>query len=154
MSFICIPMRMNLIKAHGGKGSGPFSFERSATSPPQADHVLVDLFFIVADWGAALKSPTDVQHWEEQRERWKKGNIRWELNGQKETWPNSFKQKIKGQDWLFRPSPELVRTSPQRGTENVPPVLKFMVRFIKDTMTNGVGWCRKSALLLIHFIHS
>ena len=28
MSFICIPVRMNLIKAHGGKGSRPFSFER------------------------------------------------------------------------------------------------------------------------------
>ena len=27
-------------------GSGPFSFERLATFPPQADHVLVDLFFI------------------------------------------------------------------------------------------------------------
>ena len=46
---------MNLIKAHGGKGSGPFSIERPATSPPQADHVLVDLFFIRGGWGAAVK---------------------------------------------------------------------------------------------------
>ena len=47
---------MNLIKAHGGKGSGPFSFERSATSPPQADHVLVDLFSSVADTGLRDKA--------------------------------------------------------------------------------------------------
>ena len=57
MSFICIPMRMNLIKAHGEKGSGPFSFERSATSPPQADHVLVDLFFIHGRLGGCVKAP-------------------------------------------------------------------------------------------------
>ena len=57
MSYICIPVRMNLIKAHGGKGSGPFSFERLATSPPQADHVLVDLFFIHGRRGAAVKLP-------------------------------------------------------------------------------------------------
>ena len=38
--------------------SGPFSFERLATSPPQADHVLVDLFFIRGGWGeAVLKLP-------------------------------------------------------------------------------------------------
>ena len=48
---------MNLIKAHGGKGSGPFSFERSATSPPQADHVLVDLFFICNGPGGCVKAP-------------------------------------------------------------------------------------------------
>ena len=59
MSFICIPVRMNLIKAHGGKGSGPFSFERLATSPPQADHVLVDLFFILGRWD--VKAPTPWQ---------------------------------------------------------------------------------------------
>ena len=57
MSFICIPVRMNLIKAHGGKGSGLFSFERLATSPPQADHVLVDLFFIHGGWGGCVKAP-------------------------------------------------------------------------------------------------
>ena len=57
MSFICIPIGMNLIKAHGGKGSGPFSFERSATSPPQADHVLVDLFFICGGLGGCVKAP-------------------------------------------------------------------------------------------------
>ena len=48
---------MNLIKAHGGKGSWPFSFERSATSPPQGDHVLVDLFSSVADEGALWVDP-------------------------------------------------------------------------------------------------
>ena len=30
MSFVCIPMQMNLIKAPGEKGSGPFSFERNS----------------------------------------------------------------------------------------------------------------------------
>ena len=57
MSFICIPMRMNLIKAHGGKSSGPFTLERLAASPPQADHVLVDLFFIRGGWGGCVKAP-------------------------------------------------------------------------------------------------
>ena len=57
MSFISIPMRMNLIKAHGEKGSGPFSFERLATSPPQEDHVLVDLFFIRGGLGGCVKAP-------------------------------------------------------------------------------------------------
>ena len=57
MSFVCIPVRMNLIKAHRGKGSGPFSFERSATSPPQADHVLVDLFLIRGGRGCSIKAP-------------------------------------------------------------------------------------------------
>ena len=42
---------MNLTKAHGGKGSWPFSFERLATSLPQADHVLVDLFSSVEAGG-------------------------------------------------------------------------------------------------------
>ena len=51
------PVLMNLIKAHGGKGSGPFSFERLATSPPQADHVLVDLFFIHGGLGGCVKAP-------------------------------------------------------------------------------------------------
>ena len=56
MSFICIPVRMNPMKAHWRKGSGPFSFERSATSPPQADLVLVDLFFIRGGWGGCTKA--------------------------------------------------------------------------------------------------
>ena len=42
-----IPMRMNLIKAPGERGSGPFSpLRETATFPPQADHVLVVFFFI------------------------------------------------------------------------------------------------------------
>ena len=53
-------MRMNLIKAHGEKGSGPFSFERWATSPPQADHVLVDLFFIHGGLGGCVKAPQQL----------------------------------------------------------------------------------------------
>ena len=57
MSFICIPMRMNLIKARGGKSSRPFSFERLAIFPPQADHVLVDLFFIRGGPGGCVKAP-------------------------------------------------------------------------------------------------
>ena len=59
MSLICIPMQMTLIKALGEKGSRPFSFERLATFPPQADHVLV-VFFLVRGGtrGAALKPPT------------------------------------------------------------------------------------------------
>ena len=55
MSFTCIPAKLNPIKAHWGIGSWPFSFERSATFPPQADHVLVDLFSSVTD-GDALQS--------------------------------------------------------------------------------------------------
>ena len=43
--FLC---ELNPIKAHWGKCSWSFSFERSATSPPQADGVLVDLFSSVA----------------------------------------------------------------------------------------------------------
>ena len=39
--FLC---KLNPIKAHWGKSSWPFSFESSATFPPQADQVLVDLF--------------------------------------------------------------------------------------------------------------
>ena len=37
--------------------SGPFSFERLATSPPQADHVLVDLFLSMAARGALWAEP-------------------------------------------------------------------------------------------------
>ena len=36
MSFTCIPVQIGPIKTHWEKGSWPFSFERSATSPPQA----------------------------------------------------------------------------------------------------------------------
>ena len=52
---------MNLIKAPGERGSGPFSFERLAIFPPQADHVLVVFFFIRGRrGGAALKAPDNV----------------------------------------------------------------------------------------------
>ena len=41
-----------------GKALGPSPLRESATSPPQADHVLVDLFFIHGGpGGAALKLP-------------------------------------------------------------------------------------------------
>ena len=51
--FLC---KLNPIKAHWGKGSWPFSFERLATFPPQADHVLVDLFSsMVAGRGGPCK---------------------------------------------------------------------------------------------------
>ena len=54
--FLC---KLNPIKAHWGKGSWPFFFERLATSPPQADHVLVDLFSFTADGGlCGQSSPT------------------------------------------------------------------------------------------------
>ena len=55
--FLC---KLNPIKAHWGKGSWSFFFERSATFPPQADHVLVDLFSSTEDGGSAGKAP---QHW-------------------------------------------------------------------------------------------
>ena len=56
--FLC---KMNPIKGHWGKGSWPFSFERSAASPPQADHVLVDLFSSVVA-GGALQAEPPTQH--------------------------------------------------------------------------------------------
>ena len=46
--FLC---ELNPIKAHWRKSSWPFSFERLATFPPQADHVFVDLFLSVAAGG-------------------------------------------------------------------------------------------------------
>ena len=50
--FLC---KLNPIKVHWGTGSWPFSFERSATFPPQADHVFIDLFLsMVADRGRGL----------------------------------------------------------------------------------------------------
>ena len=48
--FLC---KLNPIKAHRGKGSWSFSFERLATFPPQADHVLEDLFSSVVARGPA-----------------------------------------------------------------------------------------------------
>ena len=44
--------KLNPIKAHWGKDSWPFSFEKLTTFPPQADHVLVDLYSSAADGGA------------------------------------------------------------------------------------------------------
>ena len=52
--FIC---KLNPIKAHWGTGSWSFSFERSATFPSQADHVLVDLFSSAVDRGLWGQSP-------------------------------------------------------------------------------------------------
>ena len=48
MSFTCIPVQTEPNKSPLRK---PFSFERSATFPSQADHVLVDLFSSVVDRG-------------------------------------------------------------------------------------------------------
>ena len=61
MSFTCIPVQIEPTKTHWGKGSWPFSFERSATFPPQADHVLVDLFSSAAHGGLCGQSspPTE-----------------------------------------------------------------------------------------------
>ena len=57
MSFTCIPVQNEPNKTHWGKGSWPFSFERSTTLPPQADHVLVELFSSVAAGGALRAGP-------------------------------------------------------------------------------------------------
>ena len=58
MSFIRIPMRMNLIKAPGERLGALLPLRETATFPPQADHVLVVFFFIRGGtWGAALKPP-------------------------------------------------------------------------------------------------
>ena len=53
-------MQIEPNKTHWGKDSWPFSSERSATFPPQADHVLVDLFSSVVDGGGlwGQSSPT------------------------------------------------------------------------------------------------
>ena len=40
----------------------PFSFERSATFPPQADHVLVDLFSSMVARGASQAEPRHFWH--------------------------------------------------------------------------------------------
>ena len=61
--FLC---KLNPIKAHWGKGSWPFSFERLATFPPQVDHVLVDLFSsMAAGWGepCVWSPPTCYEKW-------------------------------------------------------------------------------------------
>ena len=44
--FLC---KLNPIKAHWGIGSRPFSFERSATSPPQADHSWLGRLILILD---------------------------------------------------------------------------------------------------------
>ena len=52
MSFTCISAQTEPNKSPLRKRlSWPFSFERWATFPPQADHVLVDLFSSVAAGG-------------------------------------------------------------------------------------------------------
>ena len=53
----CIPMQINPIKAHWGTGFWPFSFERWVIFPPQADHVLVDLFSTMVARGALWVEP-------------------------------------------------------------------------------------------------
>ena len=40
-----------------GKALGPSPLRESAISPPQADHVLVDLFFIRGRPGCCVKGP-------------------------------------------------------------------------------------------------
>ena len=58
MSFMymaCIPMQISPIKVHWGTGSWPF-FERWATFPPQADHVLADLLSVAASRGPCGQS--------------------------------------------------------------------------------------------------
>ena len=60
MTFILIPMRMNLIKAPGEREAlGPSPLREVATFPPQADHVLVVFFFIHGGPGGASLKPPD-----------------------------------------------------------------------------------------------
>ena len=68
--FLC---KLNPIKAHWGKGSWPFSFERWATFPPQADPVLVDLFSSVVAGGAVGRAPHSI-YWRDQYRVWKYSN--------------------------------------------------------------------------------
>ena len=56
MSFPVSLCKLNPIKARWGIGSRPFSSERLATFPPQADHVLVDLFSSAIDGGGRVGS--------------------------------------------------------------------------------------------------
>ena len=44
-----------------GKALGPSPLREWATSPPQADHVLVVLFFIHGGWGGAALKPPNTQ---------------------------------------------------------------------------------------------
>ena len=57
--FLC---KLNLIKAHWGTGSRPFSFERLVTFLPQADHVLVDLLSSMVDSGGACSRSPPTYH--------------------------------------------------------------------------------------------
>ena len=50
-------MRMNLIKAPGERALSPSPLREVATSPRQADHVLVVLFFIRGGLGGCVKAP-------------------------------------------------------------------------------------------------
>ena len=52
--FLC---KLNPIKTHWETDSWTFSSERSATYPPQADHVLVDVFSSVVARGALQAEP-------------------------------------------------------------------------------------------------
>ena len=63
MSFMdmpCIPVQINPVKARWGTGSWPFSFESSATFPPQADQVLVNLFSSLGAGGALQAEPPHI----------------------------------------------------------------------------------------------
>ena len=61
MSFIRIPMQMNLIKAPGEREAlGPSPLREAATFPPQADHVLVVFFFIRVGPEGCVKRPPNV----------------------------------------------------------------------------------------------
>ena len=57
MSFTCIPVQNEPNKSPLRKMLLALLFERSATFPPQADHVLVDLFSSIAGGGACGRSP-------------------------------------------------------------------------------------------------
>ena len=67
MSFPIFLCKLNPIKAHWGKGSWPFSFERLAAFSPQADRVLVDLFSSTVArggwWGPAGGAPPHHPIW-------------------------------------------------------------------------------------------
>ena len=60
---MCIPMRMNLIKAPGERGSGPFSFERNGHLSSPSRSCLGSLF--LHPWrnrGGCVKAPPIVRH--------------------------------------------------------------------------------------------
>ena len=54
--------KLNPIKAYWGKSSWTFSFEKSATFPPQVDNVLVDLFSSVVARGPAGRAPPPTSY--------------------------------------------------------------------------------------------